>query len=108
MNEDDVAAADLQAGQFVDLTNNHGGVTRVARRFMVAPHPLPRRCVATYFPEANVLVPVDSVAPKSNTPTSKYVVITVAPSPEPAVALAGWRREAAEGGDLMSAPAPAH
>jgi hypothetical protein len=38
-------------------------------------------CAATYFPETNVLVPIDSVAEVSNTPTSKYVVITVAASP---------------------------
>ena len=50
---------------------------RVARAFMVAPYRIPRGCVATYFPEANVLVPIDSVAARSNTPTSKYVVVTV-------------------------------
>ena len=32
---------------------------------------------ATYFPETNVLVPVRSVAEKSNTPTSKSVVISI-------------------------------
>ena len=54
--------------------------TRVARRFVVVAYPIPRRCAATYFPEANVLVPIDSVAERSNTPTSKYVIITVAPA----------------------------
>ena len=38
---------------------------------------IPRGCAATYFPEANVLVPIDSVAERSNTPASKSVVITV-------------------------------
>lgn len=80
MHEADIAAAGLQQGQWVDLTNRHGGVERVARRFMVAPYRIPRGCVATYFPEANVLVPLDSVAAKSNTPTSKYVVVTIAPT----------------------------
>jgi anaerobic selenocysteine-containing dehydrogenase len=47
---------------------------------MIAPYRIPRGCVATYFPEANVLVPIDSVAARSNTPTSKYVVVTVTPS----------------------------
>jgi hypothetical protein len=36
--------------------------------------------VATYFPEANVLVPIDSVAAGSNTPTSKYVVVKIVSS----------------------------
>ncbi len=80
MHEADIAAAGLQQGQSVDLTNRHGGVERVARAFMVAPYRIPRGCVATYFPEANVLVPIDSVAVGSNTPTSKYVVVTVVPA----------------------------
>jgi molybdopterin-dependent oxidoreductase alpha subunit len=78
MHEADIAAAGLQPGQWVDLTNRFGGVERVARRFMVAPYRIPRGCVATYFPEANVLVPIDSVAERSNTPTSKFVLVTIA------------------------------
>lgn len=78
MHEEDIAAAKLQQGQMVDLTNRHGGVERVARSFMVAPYRIPRGCVATYFPEANVLVPIGSVAAKSNTPTSKFVIVTIA------------------------------
>ena len=80
MHVDDVAARGLQPGQWVDLTNRHGGVERVARAFMVAPYRIPRGCVATYFPEANVLVPIDSVAAGSNTPTSKYVVVKIVSS----------------------------
>ena len=38
---------------------------------------IPLGCAASYFPEANVLVPVTSVADKSNTPTSKQVIIKV-------------------------------
>lgn len=78
MHEDDIKAAGLMQGQMVDLTNRHGGVERVARGFMVAPYRIPRGCVATYFPEANVLVPIDSVAEVSNTPTSKFVIVTIA------------------------------
>ncbi|MES2693012.1 MAG: FdhF/YdeP family oxidoreductase [Verrucomicrobiota bacterium] len=77
MHELDIAAAGLQQGQRVDLTNRHGGVERIARGFMVATYRIPRGCVATYFPEGNVLVPIDSVAAKSNTPTSKFVVVTI-------------------------------
>ena len=67
-------------GQVVDLTSHFRGETRVARQFSVVPYDIPPKCAATYYPETNVLVPVDSVADRSNTPTSKYVVITVAPS----------------------------
>jgi len=88
MHEDDIRAAELQQGQLVDLTNRHGGVERVAEAFMVAPYRIPRGCLATYFPETNVLVPIDSVAAVSNTPTSKYVVVTLSPTADPAAALA--------------------
>jgi anaerobic selenocysteine-containing dehydrogenase len=78
MHEEDVRALGLMQGQRVDLTNRHGGAERVARGFMVAPYRIPRGCVATYFPEANVLVPIGSVAAKSHTPASKFVVVTIA------------------------------
>jgi molybdopterin-dependent oxidoreductase alpha subunit len=80
LNADEVREAGLKAGDVVDLTSHFRGQTRVARHFLVVPYNIPRRCAATYFPEANVLVPIDSVAEKSNTPTSKYVIITVAKS----------------------------
>ena len=82
LNEDDVAAAGLQAGQLVDLISHFEGEERVAPRFMIVPYDIPRGCAATYFPEANVLVPVRSVAEKSNTPVSKSVVISVRPVTE--------------------------
>ncbi len=80
MNEDDMRADGFVQGQLVDLTSHFRGATRRAERFMVAPYPIPRRCTAAYFPEANVLVPLDSTAAESNTPTSKSVVISIAPS----------------------------
>lgn len=80
MNEADMAEAKLEKYQIVNLYNNHGGVERVAERFIVVPYNIPRKCVATYFPEANVLVPIDSYADISKTPTSKSVVITIVPS----------------------------
>jgi molybdopterin-dependent oxidoreductase alpha subunit len=80
LNRDDIAARGWMQGQLVDLTSHFRGEKRVASTFMIAPYDIPRGCAATYFPEANVLVPIDSVADGSNTPTSKYVVITIEPS----------------------------
>ncbi|MCE7061097.1 FdhF/YdeP family oxidoreductase [Dyadobacter sp. CY343] len=77
MNEEDISDRNLQNGSLVDLHNDFGGVERVAHKFLVVAYPIPKGCTATYFPETNVLVPIDSVADKSNTPTSKQVVITV-------------------------------
>ncbi len=75
MNATDIAELDLKAGDVVDLVGSYEGETRVAHKFIIVAYDIPRRCCATYFPEANVLVPIQSVAEKSNTPVSKYVVI---------------------------------
>jgi anaerobic selenocysteine-containing dehydrogenase len=80
LNPEDLTEAGLAAGQLVDLTSHFKGRKRVAKYFLITPFEIPRGCAATYFPEANVLVPIDSVAERSNTPTSKFVVITVSPS----------------------------
>jgi molybdopterin-dependent oxidoreductase alpha subunit len=80
MNEDDMKQEGLMQGQLVDLASHFQGRERRAGQFMIAPYPIPRGCVATYFPEANVLVPIDSVADQSNCPTSKSVSITIRPS----------------------------
>jgi MFS family permease len=61
----------------VDLTSHFRDERRVAKSFVATSYDIPRRCAATYFPEANALVPLDSVADKSNTPTSKSVVISI-------------------------------
>jgi molybdopterin-dependent oxidoreductase alpha subunit len=80
MNEEDIRRDGLMQGQLVDLTSHFRGEERTVEKFMVAPYPIPRGCTATYYPETNALVPIGSVAEKSNTPTSKSVVITVRPS----------------------------
>lgn len=82
LNQDDIAAAGLHARQVVDLISHFEGEERVARGFTIVPYDIPKRCAATYFPEANVLVPVRSVAEKSNTPASKSVVISIRPARE--------------------------
>jgi molybdopterin-dependent oxidoreductase alpha subunit len=87
MNQGDMNARGLKQGDLVDLYNDFGSRERVAQAFVVVTYPIPVNCVATYFPEANVLVPVDSVAEKSNTPVSKSVIVTVRLSnPSPSTA----------------------
>lgn len=77
MNSKDMRDRGLVKGDVVDLYNKHEGTERVARKFIVVEYPIPEGCTATYFPETNVLVPITSVAEKSNTPTSKQVILTV-------------------------------
>jgi len=79
MNEKDIADASLSNYQVVNLHNYYGGIHRAVQRFIVVPYNIPVKNVATYFPETNPLVPIDSVADKSLTPTSKSVVITIEP-----------------------------
>jgi anaerobic selenocysteine-containing dehydrogenase len=80
LNEEDMRSSPLSEGQLVDLISRHGGIERVARGFRVVPYSIPPRCAATYFPEANVLVPVSYFADKSHTPASKSVVIIIRPT----------------------------
>ena len=78
MNAADIADRGLRAGQWVDLTSHFEGEQRQARQFNVVPYDIPAGCAATYYPEANPLVPLRHVADGSNQPASKSVVITVA------------------------------
>jgi molybdopterin-dependent oxidoreductase alpha subunit len=80
MNPDDIRDLGVADGDWVDLVSHFRGERRVAHRFRVVAYSIPRRCAATYFPEANVLVPVDSYADRSRTPTSKSIDITIEPA----------------------------
>jgi molybdopterin-dependent oxidoreductase alpha subunit len=77
MHKDDIAKRGLIAGDIVDLFSNFHNRLRTAHRFIVVEYPIAKGCAATYFPETNVLVPIESVADKSNTPTSKAIAITL-------------------------------
>ena len=80
MNPADIRQFKLIDRQVVDLIGEFRGQTRRAPRFIVVPYDIPLGCAATYFPEANVLVPVDDFADGSRTPASKSVVIRVVPT----------------------------
>ncbi len=79
VNPADLSEFGLRDGELVDLIsewNAEGALTeRRAERFRIVGYPTARGCAAAYFPEANSLIPLDSVAETSNTPTSKSIVI---------------------------------
>jgi molybdopterin-dependent oxidoreductase alpha subunit len=77
MNSLDIAANGLERLDKVDIISHFKGNKRIAKGFLVIPYNIPKSCTATYFPETNVLVPLESKARLSNTPTSKTIVITV-------------------------------
>ncbi|GAA4195323.1 FdhF/YdeP family oxidoreductase [Streptosporangium oxazolinicum] len=75
VHADDLAERGLADGDTVDLVSEWPDGERRAESFRVIAYPTARGCCAAYFPETNVLVPLDSVAETSNTPTSKSVVV---------------------------------
>jgi molybdopterin-dependent oxidoreductase alpha subunit len=80
LHPEEIRARGLAADQWVDIVSHYADERRRAARFKVVPYPVPRGCAAAYFPETNVLVPVDSVSDGSNQPTSKSVPVTLEPS----------------------------
>jgi anaerobic selenocysteine-containing dehydrogenase len=80
LNPLDMEARNLRAGQIVDIYSHFEGEVRKAPRFAIVPYAVARRSAAAYYPEANVLVPVRSVAAKSNCPAFKCIRITLTPS----------------------------
>ena len=77
MNEDDMLESKFKEGELVDLSSNRDTGAVISPSWYVVPYDIPKGNVATYFPESNVLIPLDSVADRSNTPTSKSVPIGI-------------------------------
>ena len=78
MNAADMADLALLADDTVDIfSTTTEGFKRVAKAFKIISYDIPRGCAASYFPETNVLVPLDAVADKSHTPMSKFIVVTI-------------------------------
>lgn len=77
MNPEDMAEAGLKQQEVVSIFSCYAGKTREVHNFKVVPYSIPRKNIATYFPEANPLVPVDLVAKKSHTPCSKSVIVRI-------------------------------
>ena len=77
MNGEDMKQQGLQQMDVVDLISHFEGEQRVAKCFIVVPYDIPKQCTATYFPEANVLIPLKNTARMSNTPSSKTTIITI-------------------------------
>jgi len=77
VNVEDLGERGLKDGDSVDLVSVWPDGERYAKGFRAVAYETPRGCAAAYFPEANVLVPLDSTALGSNTPTSKSIIIRI-------------------------------
>jgi anaerobic selenocysteine-containing dehydrogenase len=81
VNPDDLWELGFADGDIVDLHSEwKDGVDRIAEHFRVISFPTARGCAAAYFPEANPLVPLDSQADRSGTPTSKAIILRLEPA----------------------------
>ena len=77
MNAQDMVDRGWKTRHYVDITSHFEGETRTADGWQLVAFDIPRGNIATYFPEANVLIPLNSTADKSNTPTSKWVICSL-------------------------------
>lgn len=77
MNALDMAENGLKTRDTVNLESHFKGSVRKSNNWIVIAYDIPKGNMAAYFPEANELVPLDSVADLSNTPTSKWVVVSI-------------------------------
>ena len=79
IHPDDIAERGFADGDIVDLVSEWQGVDgleeRRAEAFRLVPYDTPRGNAAAYYPETNVLVPLESYADVSGTPTSKAVIV---------------------------------
>ena len=80
LNPLDMEARNLRTGQIVDIYSHFEGEIRKAPHFAIVPYAIARRSAAAYYPETNVLVPIRSVAAKSNQPAYKCIRITLTPT----------------------------
>ena len=77
MNKSDMEENSWEEFDEVSITSEFDQKVVTSDRWRVVEYDIPKGNVATYFPEANVLIPLDSVADKSNTPTSKSVIVNI-------------------------------
>ncbi len=81
VNPDDLAERGIADGDVVDIVSIWAdGTERRAEKFVAVGYPASRGSAAAYYPETNVLVPLDSVADISNTPTSKGIIVRLEPA----------------------------
>ncbi|RRQ49247.1 hypothetical protein DZC72_01070 [Maribacter algicola] len=75
MNQKDMERFGYNTLDIVDLVSNYDAVERRAQRFFIVPYNIPQGNLGAYFPEANMVVPHNHYADKSNTPISKSIIV---------------------------------
>lgn len=80
MNEADLAANGIEHGDLIDLETALPGRERRLEKFTAVAYDIAPGSIAAYYPEANVLVPLDFIDPESGTPSYKSTPVRVARS----------------------------
>ncbi len=81
IHADDLRDLGMKAGDWVDITSLYVGEAggevqqRRAERFLLVAYDIPRGCLASYYPETNALVPLESFSVSARTPTSKSIPV---------------------------------
>jgi len=81
LNPEDMKARDIAPVSLVDITSHWQDGERNIENFYAIPYDIPKGTAAAYFPEVNPLIPLQSTALESNTPTSKSIEISIIPTP---------------------------
>ena len=112
IHADDITGLGFTDGDFVDLVTRweDDDVDRVAPNFRLVAYDTPRGSAAAYYPETNPLVPLDSTAIGSNTPTSKSVIVSLVPAGTARTTTEGHSSQSAVGADngRKAHPEPLH
>ena len=77
MNPLDMLERNWKTRKMIDITSHFENESRVSKKWLVIPYDIPSGNIAAYFPEANELVPLNSTAELSNTPTSKWIICSL-------------------------------
>tara|TARA_A100000164_G_C21470677_1_gene568815 strand:- start:356 stop:595 length:240 start_codon:yes stop_codon:yes gene_type:complete len=77
MNKIDIKKHDLDTARAVTVYNFYGEKRREVSGLKIVAYNIPKGCIATYFPECNVLIPLELKARKSNTPSSKSIKVRI-------------------------------
>jgi anaerobic selenocysteine-containing dehydrogenase len=81
MNEDDLAANGLEHGDLVDIETALPGSKLRLEGITAIAYKIARGSVGAYYPEANVLIPLDFFDKESGTPSYKSVPVRVVRHP---------------------------
>ena len=110
IHTDDIAALGFSDGAMVDLVAHwdEDDVDRVAENFRLVAYDTPRGSIAAYYPETNPLVPLDSTAIDSNTPTSKSVIVSLVPAGTARPSSGADCSQKPVGSDVKADPQPEH